>query len=303
MSSWEDIANEVAPVGFKPRGLATGAHRLAKLDTQAEKEFEAMQLCDMALLPAPVSPRVIFAPPCLPETPLSIALRGLEMENYAGKYFRITRPAKEFNDIFDNLHELLGEVMPFVQMKSRTKNTARDLMFLDIETTGLSSSAPLLLIGMYYDNGHGAQLDLILARSFAEERAALAAFAPLVEDKTLITFNGRHFDWPYIERRCLRHAVNIARPRAHLDLLLHSRRKWKKVLPNCRLQTLEYYVCGRRREGDISSSRIPAQYQEFVSHYGTTDRGAHLLAPIIHHNAWDVLTMADLLRRFDKPIH
>jgi uncharacterized protein YprB with RNaseH-like and TPR domain len=54
-------------------------------------------------------------------------------------------------------------------------------------------------------------------------------------------------------------------------------------------------VCGRGRHGDIPSSQIPDRYEDFLEMANTPGQGAHLLAPILFHNALDVLTMAELI--------
>lgn len=172
-----------------------------------------------------------------------------------------------------------------------------DLLFVDIETTGLSSAAPLFLVGALRLDGPQMQpqLELFLARDYPEERALLAAFHRLAAGRTLVTFNGKSFDWPYIEGRSVAHRLKFERPRAHLDMLHHARRQWKHSLPNCKLQTLELYLCGRTRIDDVPGSQIPRTYHEFVATHAASGAGAHLMAPILHHNALDILTLAELL--------
>lgn len=283
MSSWEEIANEVVPGNAPVRGLATGAHRKSA----------------GARIVPPFKKHVVTAPDCGPDTPLQTVLRGEHRETEHGAFFHVARDAREFDENYFDLKKLLGNATEIVAQKTCTKISAADLLFLDIETTGLSSSVPLFLIGALHagNEASGSKLELFLARTKREERAAIAAFLELVEGKTLVSFNGKRFDWPFIEGRALRHGLKISTPRAHFDLLHLARSKWKSQVPNCRLQTLEYYLCGRSREGDVASSKIPDQYWDFAEMYETTGRGAHLMTPIVHHNTWDVLTMADLLRR------
>jgi uncharacterized protein YprB with RNaseH-like and TPR domain len=60
-------------------------------------------------------------------------------------------------------------------------------------------------------------------------------------------------------------------------------------LPNFRLQTLERYICGRQRNGDIPGHEIPAAYHDYV-------RGGNLAAveAILHHNALDLVTLLQM---------
>ena len=293
MSSWEEIANEVAPNNAPARGLATGAHR------------QSAGVAEGARIAPPFKKHVVCAPDCGPDTSLQIVLKGDNRETGNGAFFHVARAAREFDENYFDLGKLLGGAIEIVAQKTRANIGAEDLLFLDIETTGLSSSVPLFLIGSLHagnDVANGAQLELFLARTKSEERPAIAAFLERVEGKTLVSFNGKSFDWPYIEGRALRHGLKIPAPRAHFDLLHLARSKWKSLVPNCRLQTLEYYLCGRSRKGDVASAKIPDQYWEFSEMYETTGRGAHLMAPIVHHNTWDVLTMADLLRRAEQKL-
>ena len=76
-------------------------------------------------------------------------------------------------------------------------------------------------------------------------------------------------------------------------MLLEARRRYSRKLPNCRLQTLEARVCGRTREDDVPSSRIPGVYRQYVK---TGD--ASKLQKIVHHNLLDLATTAELFTLF-----
>jgi uncharacterized protein YprB with RNaseH-like and TPR domain len=95
----------------------------------------------------------------------------------------------------------------------------------------------------------------------------------------------------FLAERAAYHGIEMApRPPMHLDLLHEARRRWRKSLPNCRLQTLERNLCHRLRQGDIPGWAIPDAYHRFVS-----DGDARRLADILHHNLLDLLTMAQLV--------
>jgi uncharacterized protein YprB with RNaseH-like and TPR domain len=248
----------------------------------------------------PLAPTVVSPPPVPSSASLDEALHGVECENWGGAFYRITRRAPEFDPVFENVCERLEEPAQIIAHRTKTNCCAGDLLFMDIETTGLSSGSPLFLIGTLRAKDGHALIELFLARGYGEEKAAIKGFLEINEGKTLVTFNGKSFDWPYIEGRALRYRLPVSKPRAHFDLLHHARRRWRPLVPNCRLQTLEHFLCNRKRDGDIPSSQIPMQYRDFAERFNATGRGAYLLAPIIHHNAWDVLTMADLLQRIDE---
>ena len=163
-------------------------------------------------------------------------------------------------------------------------------LFLDLETCGLSSS-PVFLAGTMHWNGEDFVLRQYFARHYGEEAALLAAvFEQARGFECLVTFNGKSYDAPFLATRALTHGVELALPRHHLDLLHHARRQWREELPDCRLTTLEWRVCRRRRVGDVPGEQVPGLYHEYVRN-GDPWR----LVPVFHHNLLDVTTMADVL--------
>jgi len=177
------------------------------------------------------------------------------------------------------------------------------VVYLDVETCGLAGE-PLFLVGLMQYRDGTLVVDQFLARDYSEERALLSTtWQALASAACLVTFNGKTFDVPALEARSLACGwfQRLSVP-AHVDLLFEARRRWKKVMPNCRLQTLEQLVCGRRRHGDIPGGDIPAAYHDFVRAHRAEDpvqrlRALRRLQTIVHHNALDLVTMADLTAR------
>jgi uncharacterized protein YprB with RNaseH-like and TPR domain len=170
-----------------------------------------------------------------------------------------------------------------------------DAIFLDLETCGLSN-APVFLAGTMHWNGSDYVVRQYFARDYAEEAALIDALVRLLADfTTVVTYNGKSFDLPFLADRASLHKVPFTPPRAHVDLLHHARRRWMGILPNCRLVTLELEVCGRRRVGDVPSGEVPGLYHDFVKH-----GAAHRLIPVFHHNLLDVITMDEILRALVK---
>jgi uncharacterized protein YprB with RNaseH-like and TPR domain len=188
------------------------------------------------------------------------------------------------------------------------------VLFLDLETCGLGSSM-IFLIGLVRAGDDGQIVEQILARNYQEERSILEALWQRVAGvEALVTFNGKSFDWPLVQDRTTYHRFDVraamdnnnlaavptpagrpglwGRSLFHCDLLHHARRKWRHVLPNCKLQTLERMLCGRGRKDDIPGHLIPQAYHSYVRS-GQTDE----LDRILHHNALDLVTLVELTIR------
>lgn len=171
-----------------------------------------------------------------------------------------------------------------------------DVVFLDLETTGLGC-APLFLVGtMVWESG-GLLVRQYLARDYREEPAAIAlALEELGSRRLLVTFNGKTFDYPFLRTRARAHRIRFGLDLDHFDLLHAARTVWRRLLPDCRLQTLESYICRRPRGEDIPGAEIPDAYHAFVR-----SGDASRLVEILRHNALDLLTLADLMTYLPAP--
>jgi uncharacterized protein YprB with RNaseH-like and TPR domain len=165
----------------------------------------------------------------------------------------------------------------------------RRVLYMDIETCGLSA-APVFLVGLCIVGERNLVLRQLFARDYAEERALLDELSRITrEHDFLVTFNGKSFDVPFLRDRAIHHRLEPLAPMPHLDLLWMARRRWKELLPDCRLKTIEWRVLRRRRAGDVGGAEIPGLYHDYVK------RGeAHRLLPVFHHNLLDVVAMVEL---------
>jgi len=163
-------------------------------------------------------------------------------------------------------------------------------LFLDLETGGLSSS-PVFLAGTMHWNGTDFVLRQYFARHYGEEATLLSALAEAARGfEFLVTFNGKSYDVPFLRDRGRVHRVPVGLPPRHVDLLHPARRRWRGELPDCRLQTLEYRVCRRRRVGDVPGDEVPGLYHDYVR-----NGDPYRLVPVFHHNLLDVITMGEVL--------
>jgi uncharacterized protein YprB with RNaseH-like and TPR domain len=198
-----------------------------------------------------------------------------EERSVASRIARVRRAVTARDDIDEDVRALLLD-------------PARAL-FIDTETTGLAGSMVFLLGAMRID-GDRVVVRQIFARDYREERALLTQWAALLSGaEMLVSFNGKSFDVPVLRDRLGYHGIASPGEPPHLDLLHAARRRWRDVLPDCRLQTLEWRVCGRRRAGDIPGEEIPEVYHRFVRTGEASD-----VVSVFHHNALDLITLADI---------
>jgi uncharacterized protein YprB with RNaseH-like and TPR domain len=243
-------------------------------------------------------------------SPAGLLRSGEVIETGAGEHLRIRLPLEAIwnggsrfiearqNYLRSQLAVAQGAVEPTVLFDAEFAALVAALperaVMLDLETCGLSGSA-LFLVGLLRQIEGAATVELLLARNYAEEPAVLESlWNVLAESDVLVTFNGKSFDWPMVLDRSVRHRLGLStlRPSQHIDILHHARRRWRKQLPNCRLQTLEKLVCRRVRPADIPGHAIPGVYANYVRTRYERD-----MEIVLYHNAADLVTLYDLAHR------
>jgi uncharacterized protein YprB with RNaseH-like and TPR domain len=214
---------------------------------------------------------------------------------------------------FDDRALEAGEVL--VELDAWTRSGERGpMLLLDLETTGFAGT-PLFLAGFVEigagDVGareHGARaaeaseavvpgatqrsrITQLFARDYSEEAAVVEAIAArLARRPTLVTFNGKSYDLPFLRDRAACHRVALPEPGDHFDLLHAARKRWKSILPNCRLATLEAHMGGGYgRIADVSGAEIPSRYHDAVRRGDPSG-----LFGVFLHNALDLVTLARL---------
>jgi len=177
---------------------------------------------------------------------------------------------------------------------------ASDLLFLDIETTGLSRSAGTLAVvigvGRYVGTADGAthlEVDQLLLRDPGREAPILERLQRyLAQARALVTFNGRGFDVPVLRNRAVLCRTPLALDSPHLDLLPVCRRLFRPRLLNCRLGTLEQQLLRFHRHGDLDGAEVPRIYADYLRTGRTEELGW-----VLEHNRLDVAVLAALLVR------
>lgn len=239
------------------------------------------------------------------ETPSSCHLPaelplGLEVETRRGVCWRIDAPVEE---LWPEQERWLAALVkrtaaqpaaepPHEEIAALRAALPGKVVLLDLEVHS-AASGPIFLAGALHTHKRMPIVTQLLARSADEEPALLSMLDEILSGKTcLLTFNGKSCDWPAMLERRAEHKLGRepwSSKLVHCDLLHHARRRWKTRLPNCKLQTLEQYVCGRQRGADASLASTAEVYQHFVETGATA-----ALRSVLHHHAMDIITLWQL---------
>ncbi|MBN2715103.1 MAG: ribonuclease H-like domain-containing protein [Deltaproteobacteria bacterium] len=166
-------------------------------------------------------------------------------------------------------------------------------LFIDTETTGLSSGAGTLpfLVGCGFFEDGIFVVEQYFCREPSEEPAQLEALAHRLAQATyLVSFNGKSFDMPLVNTRFIINKMkNPGYNLPHLDLLHVCRRIFKRRLNDRSLQNMERVILGFVREGDIPGALIPEAYRDYLFGHGEDQ-----IAAILEHNLLDIVALAAL---------
>jgi uncharacterized protein YprB with RNaseH-like and TPR domain len=195
----------------------------------------------------------------------------------------------------------LGILAPDIRRYPAAPARVKDLLFFDLETTGLSTGPGTVafLAGFGRLTGEGLRVDQYLLLDYPGENdfleAVLQEFAgkgppPLeVSPPLVVNYNGKRFDTQLLKIRCL---MNGIRPPeyAQMDLLYPCRRLWKRVLPSCSQAAIERHILSQDRSGDIPGSQAPDIWFSFLKNGESA-----ALAQICDHNVRDIAGLLGIL--------
>jgi uncharacterized protein YprB with RNaseH-like and TPR domain len=166
-----------------------------------------------------------------------------------------------------------------------------DFAIIDIETLGLSER-PIILMGIAKPTENSICASQFLLRDIPDEPSAIwALISKLEEESSLITFNGKSFDIPYIKQRLAYYGMDAPLSNPHFDVLHFTRRAFGKKLVNCRLETVEKYL-NIERGINIPGALVPHFYDTYLR-----TRNVGPLVAIVEHNKQDLLTLGKLFSR------
>ncbi len=170
------------------------------------------------------------------------------------------------------------------------------LVFFDLETTGLSGGAGtyIFLAGFgSLQNGTFSIRQIFMSDFPGEDEFTEACCNIPDNDTTLVSFNGKSFDYPLLySKACFfRKKLEI---KNHIDLLHPSRRLWKESLENCSLSSIEAEILEIRRENNIPGIMIPDRYFSFLK-----SRDLRLLDEVFSHHLQDIISLFLLLKKIN----
>jgi uncharacterized protein YprB with RNaseH-like and TPR domain len=190
------------------------------------------------------------------------------------------------------LPHALAVVIP--DLAKREFPRIEDLLFFDLETTGLSGGAGTLAFlaafGRIASGGKMLKITQYLLLDYPGENDFLeAVLKEFGENSVTVSFNGKCFDSQIIKTRCL---VNRIMPPLfkHADLLHPARRLWKNIIGECSQGSIETKILGIDRTGDTPGALAPDIWFEFLK-TGRIDR----LTGICDHNICDISGLSRML--------
>lgn len=174
----------------------------------------------------------------------------------------------------------------------------RPFAVFDIETTGLSPVyCKVILSGILrFDGGQSpdqAQVIQLFADRPDDEKQLLAETIRILDSVDyVITYNGRHFDIPFVEKRAKKHGLSF-RPPYDLDLyqIVSGHSPLRQILPSLKQKSLEQYLgLSDGRDDEISGAESVALYERYMASHAF-----QLERQILLHNHDDVIQLYRLL--------
>ncbi len=168
-----------------------------------------------------------------------------------------------------------------------------DVLFFDIETTGLSArSAGLYLIGVLAYTDKSWTLLQFFCEDVADEPAVLQAFFDLLRTKkTLISYNGDGFDIPFLRHMVEQYGLPYSFDAVESFDLFKKFRPLKRLLglPDLKLKSCERFL-GIDREDRFTGGELIEVYFEWQK-----TKAPALLDTLLLHNAEDIANLPNLL--------
>lgn len=171
----------------------------------------------------------------------------------------------------------------------------RSFAVFDIETTGLSpAKCKVILSGILLCRKDSCQVIQYFANEAGDEQEIIEkTLETLNSVDYIITYNGKHFDMPFMEVRAKKYGLSFTPPVYNLDLFLviqgHS--NLRQTLPNLKQKTVEIFMgLAGSRDDEISGGESVALYERYMQSHAFA-----LEKTILLHNHDDLIQLYKLL--------
>lgn len=220
--------------------------------------------------------------------------------------FNVLKRVVDFPSPFKKINEFplaVKIIIPDLQkyeLLNKNLPTVEDLLFFDLETTGLSTGAGTIAFlagfGRYYSNKFRITQYLLLDYSGQNDFLENIINELNGQRSIIVSYNGKTYDASIIKTMCLMNRLNIPiafadenKEYIHADLLHPARRLWKNITENCSQASIETQIIGLDRSGDIPGALAPDIWFDFLKS-GRTEQ----LMGICDHNKADICGLAQI---------
>lgn len=171
----------------------------------------------------------------------------------------------------------------------------RSFAVFDIETTGLSpATSKLILSGFLLVSENEGKIVQFFADQPEDEKEVINETIAVLESVDFIlTYNGKHFDLPFLEKRAASHGIQYESLPYNLDLYLvvNGYSPLREVLPSLRQKSIEVFMgISDGRDDEISGGESVALYNRYME-----TKSFELEKKILLHNHDDVIQLYLLL--------
>jgi uncharacterized protein len=172
---------------------------------------------------------------------------------------------------------------------------AHQLFFFDTETTGLGGGTGNSIFILGHASLCEVENEIILTQHILPHPGAeiplYDSFLKQVDYRTLVTYNGKSFDWPQVKTQhtLIREHVPKLPEFGHFDLYHAARRMWKHRLERMKLSIVEKEVLEVERVDDVPGFLAPMIYFDFVER-----KEPEGMLQMLKHNEIDILSLITL---------
>lgn len=177
---------------------------------------------------------------------------------------------------------------------------ADDILFFDIETTGLSKKLNhIYLIGCGYYTDEGLNIIQWFAENEYDEVNVLKAFIDFSSSFSyLVNYNGKSFDIPFTTERMNKHGLSMPELTS-IDLYTFTKPLKKLLSLNDLTQKSIEAFLNVKRDDKYNGGELITVYRDYISDISPSDKKDNNLHLLLLHNKEDVQNMHVIVKILD----